>query len=60
MNMKWEGLEQGALMQVIAFGIVSHTRHATIFRTTTYWPSCAGVASWHQTDSVSTKVSIAA
>ena len=34
MNIKWEGLEQGAPMQVIAFGIVSHTRHATIFRTT--------------------------
>ena len=35
MNIKWEGLEQGAPMQVSAFGISSHTRHATIFRTTT-------------------------
>ena len=34
MNIKWEGLEQEAPMQVIAFGILSHTRHATIFRTT--------------------------
>ena len=34
MNMKWEGLEQGAPMQVIALGILSHTRRATICRTT--------------------------
>ena len=34
MNIKWDGLELRAPMQVIAFGIFSHTRHATIFRTT--------------------------
>ena len=55
MNIKWVGLEQGAPMQVIAFGICSHTRHATILELLRYWPRCAGVISWHQTDSVSTK-----